>query len=190
LAEPQARLVARLPWQEVLRYLDPARRLDPFDPRVAGTPVLGLDLPGSDLDILCHAPDPDAFLAVLWPLCSGWPGFAVWQWRGAYRPLVARFQAGGWEVEIFAAAEPVEQQMAWRHARIEARLLRIGGTALLDLVMDRRRQGMKTEPAFAAVLGLEGDPYRALLACEGCDDDALRRLIESRAQQGDRPGRR
>lgn len=71
MAETQARVVARLPWQEVLRYLDPARRLNPFDPRVAGTPALGLDLPGSDLNILCHAPDPDAFLAVLWPLCSG-----------------------------------------------------------------------------------------------------------------------
>ncbi|MGK7869208.1 DUF4269 domain-containing protein [Falsiroseomonas sp. E2-1-a20] len=170
-----------------MRYLDPARRLDTFDPRVAGTPALGLDLPGSDLDILCHAPDSDAFLAVVWPLCSGWPEFALWQWRGTYRPLVARFQASGWDIEIFAAAEPVEQQMAWRHARIEARLLRIGGTALRDRVMDRRRQGMKTEPAFAAVLGLEGDPYRALLACEAWDDDALRRLVESGAQA---PGRR
>jgi hypothetical protein len=189
LAEAQARVAARLPWHEVLRYVDPARWLDPFDPRVAGTPALGLDLPGSDLDILCHAPDPDAFLAVLWPLCSGWPGSALWQWRGAYRPLVARFQAGGWEVEIFAAAEPVEQRMAWRHARIEARLLRIGGTALRNRVMDLRRQGTKTEPAFAAVPGLEGDPYRALLACEVCDDDALRRLVESRARAGHRPGR-
>jgi hypothetical protein len=174
-------VTARGPWQAVLRQLDAGRRLDPFDPRVAGTPPLGLDLPGSDLDILCHAPDPDAFLAVLWPLCGGLPGFAVWQWRGAYRPLVARCRVAGWEVEIFAAADPVERQMGWRHLCIEARLLRLGGQRLHDAVMALRRRGMKTEPAFAAVLGLAGDPYRALLDCETQDDDTLRRLIEAGA---------
>ena len=32
-----------------------------FDPQVVGTPPLGLDPPGSGIDIVCQAPDPAAF---------------------------------------------------------------------------------------------------------------------------------
>jgi len=35
------------------------RALAEFDPHLAGTLPLGLDLPTSDLDILCHAAEPD-----------------------------------------------------------------------------------------------------------------------------------
>lgn len=56
-----------------------------FDPHVAGTPPLGLDLPGSDTDVLCHAPDAAAFAAAVWSAVGEHPGFAVRQWVALQR---------------------------------------------------------------------------------------------------------
>ncbi|WP_108662360.1 DUF4269 domain-containing protein [Acuticoccus kandeliae] len=169
--------MARLPWHAVLPALDPGGALAPFDPRIAGTPPLGLDRPDSDIDILCHAPDMAAFLAALTPLLAGQADVRLWQWRDAPRPLVARFMAFGWEVEIFASAEPVAHQNGWHHFEIERRLLALGGPALRARIMTLRERGLKTEPAFAAALGLKGDPYAALLALAALDEPGLAALI-------------
>ncbi|MFB2552451.1 DUF4269 domain-containing protein [Ensifer soli] len=167
----------RLAWTAVLPALDPEGALSPFDPHVAGTPPLGLDLPESDIDILCHAPEPDRFAATVWRTQSGRADFALWQWRGAGRPVIARFAAFGWTIELFAAPEPVRRQPGWRHFAVERRLLDRGGLALRARVMALRRAGMKTEPAFAAVLGLAGDPYRVLLDLDAEDDETLDRRL-------------
>lgn len=152
-------------------------RLAAFDPHVAGTPPLGLDLPDSDIDILCHAPDPSAFAAAVWESYRHLPGFAMWQWRGRERPVVARFHCAGWLFELFGQARPVAEQLGWRHFALERRLLALGGEPLRAAVMARRLAGAKTEPAFAQVLGLEGDPYAALLTLESLDDATLRARI-------------
>lgn len=144
-----------------------------FDPHVAGTPPLGLDLPDSDIDILCHAPDPQVFAAAVWEFCRDQPGFALWQWQGSDRPVVARFHCAGWLFELFGQARPIAEQLGWRHFAIERRLLALGGEPLRAAVMARRHAGAKTEPAFAQVLGLNGDPYAALLTLEQLDDAAL-----------------
>jgi hypothetical protein len=44
---------------------------------------------------------------------------------------------------------------------------------LWTAVMRERSAGMKTEPAFAAVLRLEDDPYRVLLDLEHHADESL-----------------
>jgi hypothetical protein len=46
--------------------------------------------------------------------------------------------------------------------------------------MKRRRDGLKTEPAFADILGLDGDPYLALLDLEAVSDDTLAQMLRSR----------
>ena len=148
-------------------------RLAVFDPHVAGTPPLGLDLPSSDIDVLCYAPDPVRFAEAVWHSFSDCPGFAMWQWQGADRPVVARFHCAGWVFELFGQARPVVEQVGWRHFNIERRLLALGGQVLFAAVMAQREAGAKTEPAFANVLGLEGDPYAALLTLESLDDAAL-----------------
>lgn len=164
-------------WRVALRRSGALPRLAGFTPHVAGTPPLRLDTPASDIDLLCHAPDPQAFARHLWREFGAERGFALWQWRGASRPVLARFQAQGWAFEIFGAAEPVAEQAGWRHFVVERRLLALGGTKLRRAVRAARQRGMKTEPAFASVLGLEGDPYAALLALWGAPPARLRALL-------------
>ncbi|RSV45019.1 DUF4269 domain-containing protein [Sphingomonas sp. ABOLE] len=168
---------SRPSYAEALAQSGVLTRLAAFDPHVAGTPPLGLDLPDSDIDILCHAPDPQAFAVALWESYRDRPGFAMWQWQGSDRPVVARFHCAGWLFELFGQARPVAEQLGWRHFAIERRLLALGGQPLRTVVMARRHAGAKTEPAFAQVLGLAGDPYAALLTLEGLDDDTLRARI-------------
>jgi hypothetical protein len=169
--------MGRPSYDEALERAGVLRTLARFDPHVAGTPPLGLDLPASDIDILCHAPDPYVFTSVLWAAFSGLDDFAVRQWVGAERPVIASFAAEGWVFEVFGHARPVSEQHGWRHFLIEQRLLAFGGPRLRAAVMARRRAGAKTEPAFAAALDLPGNPYQALLDIERWPDEAVAALI-------------
>jgi hypothetical protein len=166
-------------YREVLRRAEIMTALAEFDPHVAGTLPLGLDLPTSDMDVLCHAADPDIFAAVLWAAFGNAADFSIRQWSEADRAIIASFTVHGWKFQIFGQAKPISEQTAWRHLLIERRLLDLGGPALRAAVMCERAGGMKTEPAFAALLKLEGDPYRALLDLEGCADESLIRLLEA-----------
>jgi GNAT superfamily N-acetyltransferase len=153
------------------------RVLRPFTPLIAGTFPLGLQVDDSDVDILCCAEDLDAFeLAVRQGLDE-----AVVFDRSTVGASVFTCDDRGLRVEVFCQAVPVHAQNGFRHMVVEGRLLQAGGIRLFDVVRQLKRAGMKTEPAFARALRLDGDPYAALLALENLDDRALRKLLEEPA---------
>lgn len=145
-----------------------------FDPRVVGTLPLGLAVPGSDVDIVCHAFDPVGFAEVVWRRYHSCDDFLLYQWASTGRPVIARFAWHGWPFEIFASQRPVDEQQGWLHFEVERRLLALDDGRLRNAVMRLRSLGAKTEPAFAAVLGIAGDPYRGLLDLVHETDDQLR----------------
>jgi hypothetical protein len=155
--------VQRPSYEDALAACRVLERLAAFGARVAGTPPLGLDMPGSDIDVLCCAPDSHAFAAALWAAFGDAPGFTLTHWRDPSRPVVAAFDAASWRIEVYGEASPVERQPGWRHFAVERRLLALGGLRFRSTVLGLRRRGQKTEPAVAAALGLLGDPYLALL---------------------------
>ncbi len=152
------------PWQAALEESGALARLAAFDPRVAGTFPLGLDVAGSDIDILCHAADAQAFAGVVWQAFAHLEGFSMHQWTCGERAVVAVFRVAGLPFEVFGSPLPVDVQAGWRHFLAEQQLLETGGGAFFEAVRAARRTGLKTEPAFAHVLGMKGDPYEALLA--------------------------
>ncbi len=93
--------------------------------------------------------------------------------------MIAGFRHAGWPFEIFGEPCRLNEQAGWRHFEVERRLLRLGGEQFRARVMAARERGLKTEPAFAAVLGLEGDAYRAMLDIADLDDAGLERLAEA-----------
>lgn len=174
----------RLDYQDALDQLGLLETLAPFDPHVVGTLALGVSTPDSDIDIACHAPDARAFAMHLWELYREFDDFSLRQWVGSPRPVIASFSAHGWPFEIFGAVQPVAQQAGWRHFLVEGRLLAMGGNAFHAAVMALRNAGQKTEPAFAAALGLIGDPYHAMLDLQDRSDEDLAIMLRNSGFSG------
>lgn len=136
------------------------------DLALVSTIAIGLDRPGSDLDILCQHPDP-AFLAATLA-AQGWQvrskGEQVW---------IAEQRRHGpdgqcWPVELYLTPDPLEMCHGWRHLSLMAALLEQFGAAFYHQVLRLRlEEGLKGEAAMCHLLGLAGDPYAALLTLEG-----------------------
>ncbi len=157
-------------------------RLAAYAPVLVGTFPLDLTVPGSDLDLICEAPDPAAFQRTLATFAT-YPQYALRSANTAEPALVASFDLEGLPVELFGQVLPTARQNGYRHLVVEARLLAVGGTPLRQAVLALKASGVKTEPAFAQVLGLLGDPYQALLMLEACDEAALAILMDRKERE-------
>lgn len=176
------------------------RDLAPYAPTIIGTFPLGLQIEGSDLDIACSCADLDAFelalRASLTALTGSAPAgstpadaapFRIERLPLSPEAVVAVIPGADPPLEIFCQPLPVHAQAGFRHMVIEGRLLAIGGVALRDLVLARKRAGAKTEPAFAELLGLAGDPYAALLTLERWPQSRLESLVAAALRPGPPP---
>jgi hypothetical protein len=135
-----------------------------YTPALAGTLPLGIDLPESDLDVICAAFDLEAFAGRVAGHFGRMDGFRMARKRFNGLPaVVARFVIAGFPVEVFGQPRPVQEQNAYRHLLVEARLLEIGGPRARAEIRRLKAAGLKTEPAFARYFRLPGDPYETLL---------------------------
>ncbi|WP_421304760.1 DUF4269 domain-containing protein [Aeromonas veronii] len=145
------------------------------DMALVSTLAIGLDRPGSDLDILCQHPDPAAFAAAL--STQGWlasaKGDNIWLLERVF-PYATDSDCdkseGSWPLELYVTAAPIETLNGWRHLTLMAALLEQFGDAFYREVLRLRlEEGLKGEAAMCRLLGLAGDPYEALLTLEGCN---------------------
>ncbi|MGI9199459.1 MAG: DUF4269 domain-containing protein [Woeseiaceae bacterium] len=163
----------RLPFGQVLDQLDILRALAEFEPTVIGTPPLGIDIESSDIDIACTAKDLNRFKSDVTKRFGHESVFCTEDLQRFTDPAVRiAFWTSNWEIELFCQAIPIREQWGVRHFLIEKRLLELR-PSLRDKVIDLKRSGLKTEPAFAALLKLEGDPYEAMLKLEILSDEEL-----------------
>lgn len=136
------------------------------DLALVSTVAIGLDRPGSDLDIVCQHPDPAAFAAAL--ATQGWrvaqKGAAIW----LAEQTVTGADGHPWPLELYLTPDPLERLNGWRHLCLMAALLEQFGAAFYHQVLRLRlEEGLKGEAAICHLLGLAGDPYAALLTLEG-----------------------
>ena len=59
-------------------------------------------------------------------------------------------------------------------------MLRFGGQQLREEIRALKRQGVKTEPAVAQLLGLPGDPYQAVLDLASLSDPEVANRVHTR----------
>lgn len=138
-------------------------KLQDYQPILVGTIPIGIDIANSDLDIICYWNDKTKFTSELKKYFNNEKGF---QLRETEDAVIANFFLDNIEIEIFAQNAPSKMQNAYRHMIIEYDLLVEKGEEFRKRIIELKKKGLKTEPAFAQLLGLEGDPYIELLKLE------------------------
>ncbi|MEQ8287783.1 DUF4269 domain-containing protein [Thalassospira sp.] len=136
-----------------------------FNPVVAGTLPIAVDTVESDIDILCECSDLGAFKQIADHVFSGFDDYARHDrapTRHVGQAVVARFTCDEIPFEIFATDCPTSEQFGFVHMVVEARILALLGDDFAQKVRALKQAGVKTEPAFAQILGLDGDPYITL----------------------------
>jgi hypothetical protein len=145
---------------------------------LCGTIPIGIDVEGSDLDVLFHASDLDDLKQEWDRRFNKSQDFVSFHHEfPSGLSAVARFCFDGERIELFAQKTPVHRQLAFRHMVIEWRLLRLAGPEFRKRIVTLKQNGVKTEPSFAKILGLMGDPYTVLLSLEYMSDVGLADLL-------------
>ena len=137
--------------------------LEVYTPLLCGTIPIGIDIEGSDLDIILEVNDFSQFKGKVEALYQDEHGFRLKQTEKRGLPVFkAKFMFDGFEFELFGQPQPVVEQYAYIHMLIEYHLMK-ETPQLREKVIALKQQGYKTEPAFCKALGLDGDPYETLI---------------------------
>lgn len=167
----------------VLDALGLRKALKDFRPRIVGTIPLDIHTADSDLDVVCEVHDLDRFEALLRKTFGQREDFSLERHPPAGEQpeaVVARIETAAYPVEVSGEGRPTVNQPAYRRYAVQHRLLRLGGEDLREAVQALKEGGEATEPAFCKLLGLGGDPRRALLDLEDKGDAELCRTLPLR----------
>lgn len=149
--------------------------LKDLNPLIAGTFPLGVDIATSDVDILVETKNLTDLEGLLKQNYGSCEAFALSRIDMDHLPtLICNFTFNGIPFEVFAQDRPAVKQTAYRHFLIEERLLKFGGDAFYQKVLQARAFGLKTELAFGEVLNLELDPYVTLLNLQKLPSGSLK----------------
>ncbi|NBL64349.1 DUF4269 domain-containing protein [Flavobacterium sp. NST-5] len=148
----------------VLEKYEVMQKLSRFTPVLAGTIPLNIATATSDLDILCCCDDAEIFMNHIRVHFAKAEKFSLEKRIvNGISTVIANFFLDGFEIEIFGQNVPVQQQNGYRHMIAEAKILAEKGENFRQEILRLKKSGLKTEPAFAKLLNLKGDPYQALL---------------------------
>lgn len=149
---------------KVIQELNILKTLHMYTPILVGTIPIEIDLPESDLDIICEVYDFENFKDFIENTYGRYKGFdcRVREVDGITR-VVCNFIYKGWIFEIFGQPIPITQQNAYKHMIIEHRILSILGDKARETIVSLKNDKLKTEPAFGELLKINSNPYTFLL---------------------------
>ncbi|KYG27021.1 DUF4269 domain-containing protein [Alkalihalobacillus trypoxylicola] len=131
-----------------------------YTPLLCGTIPIGIDLLDADLDIIVEVHLFHIFESEVKKLYGHLDTFKINKGRDY---MTVSFYYNGFMIEIFAQNKAVKEQNAYLHMIIEWCLIE-KWPFLKEEVIDLKKKGLKTEPAFCKLLNLKGDdPYLMLL---------------------------
>ncbi|WP_027387705.1 DUF4269 domain-containing protein [Chryseobacterium gregarium] len=137
--------------------------LKDYYPVLAGTIPIEIDIEGSDLDIICQFKDEDDFTELLRRYFKEYKGFSLEKiTANGENSVVSNFMLEEFPIEIFGQNKPTTNQNAYLHMVAEYTILQEKGEEFKQKIIELKKKGIKTEPAFGMVLNLE-NPYKDLL---------------------------
>ncbi|MCD9856069.1 DUF4269 domain-containing protein [Epilithonimonas sp. JDS] len=140
------------------------QKLKKYNPILAGTFPIGINIDGSDLDIILETDDFETLKKLLIKEFQNQEQFSINLTEiNEVESLICKFQMEEFPVEIFAQDQPTDRQNAYLHMIKEFEILEKEGDEFRRKIIELKKQGLKTEPAFAKLLGLTRDPYIELL---------------------------
>ncbi|AFD09267.1 DUF4269 domain-containing protein [Solitalea canadensis] len=151
-------------------------KLKDYHPILVGTIPIDIDIPKSDLDIICQAHDYADFGKLVQFHFGNFDNFTTNQNENRF---LANFKYGAFDIEIFATNQPTEAQPAYRHMLIEDRILQLLGNKFRSEIRNLKSKGLKTEPAFGALLEFGSNPYEVLLVYERWSPTELKEKLSS-----------
>ena len=138
--------------------------LSEFDPILIGTIPININIENSDLDIICYWQNKTAFINKLKLLFENEKDFGIREIEiNGNKSVIANFKTDYFEIEVFGQNIPSKNQNGYKHMVIEHEILQSKGESFKLEIIKLKQNGYKTEPAFAYLLGLNGDPYIELL---------------------------
>lgn len=138
--------------------------LTEYDPILVGTIPINIDIENSDLDIVCYWQNKSDFIESIKHLFDEENHFSIREITiDNQESIIANFFIDGFEIEIFGQNIPTELQNGYRHMVIEDQILRSRDEKFRLAIIKLKENGLKTEPAFGALLGLKGNVYQELL---------------------------
>jgi len=152
---------------EVLTKHKAFEKLKPYSPVLAGTIPIGIDIESSDLDIICEVDlrfEEDFLDDIMFSRLI--PADAEVKVENitieGEKSIVLNFMLEEFPIEIFGQNKPVLAQNAYQHMMAEYRILKEKGDDFKYKIIELKKQGIKTEPAFGLLMDLK-NPYKELL---------------------------
>lgn len=150
---------------EVLIKYRVFEKLKLYSPILAGTVPIEIDIAGSDLDLICEVnlEFEEEFLDDL--MFSKFISYDVeveYPIINGEKCITLNFMLEEFPIEIFGQNKPTTQQNAYLHMIAEHKILQEKGEEFKHKIIELKKQGIKTEPAFGMLMNLE-NPYEDLL---------------------------
>lgn len=140
------------------------KKLENFKPILTGTIPINIDIENSDLDIACYWQDKNDFIEKLKIYFADQKNFKIKEMTIMDdEVIVASFRIDNFEIEIFGQNKETKKQNSYKHMLIEDKILVLKGEDFRQDIVKLKKSGYKTELAFAFLLGLEGNPFEAVL---------------------------
>lgn len=152
---------------EVLAKYKVFEKLSNFSPVLAGTIPIEIDIDGSDLDVICEVDlrfEEDFLDEIMFSKLIPLENKATVEnvILNDEKCIVINFVLEEFTIEIFAQNKPTTQQNAYLHMITEHKILQEKGEDFKQKIIELKKKGIKTEPAFGLLLNLE-NPYEDLL---------------------------